>query len=115
MPVDDPKTIDIVSVNGDSGIALLIISDHLDWIDSLDHQLKLQTKLNAYLAFVESGEVFDRFPDALGKPIEIQVVFLCPPDEAGMSFLARAEEVIVSAGFSFSYQIGLKGAATAIN
>jgi hypothetical protein len=114
MAVDDSKTIDFVSVNGDSGIALLVISDHLDWIDTVDHQLKLQSKLNAYLVFVESGELVERFPDATGKPVEMRVVFLCQPDAEGGQFLARAKETIERAGFAFSYQVGLKGIATSI-
>ncbi len=114
MAVDDHKTIDLASVIGDSGTVLLVVSDHLDWSDTLDHQEKLQSKLNAYLAFVESGEIFDRFPDAVGKPVEMRVVLLCPPDLEGEQFLARAKEVIESVGFAFSYQVGLKGIATAI-
>ena len=114
MAVDDPKTIDFVSVTGDSGTTLLVVSDHLDWMDTLGHQEKLQAKLNAYLAFVESGEIFEKFPDAVGKPVEMRVIFLCPPDGAGAQFLGRAKDAIETAGFALSYQVGLNGIATAI-
>ena len=108
MSVEDPKTIDIVSVGSAPNTALLIVSDHLEWTESLEHELALQEKLNAYLRFVESGELYDRFPKATGNRIEFRVVFLHEPDEKGKAFLGRVEMAIQNAGFHFSFQVGLK-------
>lgn len=43
------------------------ISDHLDWDDELEHIHALQEKINAYLRFVESGEILGKYPQAAGK------------------------------------------------
>ena len=109
MAIDNSKTIDFISLDGKLNTALLVISDHLDWSNSLEHQYVLEEKLNAYLAFVESGEIFERFPKALGKGIEMQIVFLHEPDAPGFRFLTKAQAIIETAGFSFSYKVGIEG------
>ena len=102
MPVDNLETIDIVSTAED-GSTVLIISDHLDWRDG-DHLLTLQKKLNLYLRFIESGELFQRYPGAQGKKVGIEVVMLCEPDETAVEFLKRAGAIIEGAGFRFGYR-----------
>jgi len=51
MAVDEPGVVDIVSVDP-SGCFVLTVSDHLDWSDTIAHQIVLQEKLNRYLAFI---------------------------------------------------------------
>lgn len=103
MPVDEPNTIDIVAqaANGDVS---LVVSDHLDWGDSLEHQRILQAKLNAYLRFVESGEVFDKFPNARDKPISIEIVFFEKPDRDGRIFLTLWEQTFREAGLPLTHR-----------
>ena len=105
MAVDDRGLIDIMSFDKDNGQVVLTISDHLDWSDSLNHQLVLQEKFNSYLAFVESGELHERYPDATDRTIVFRVVFRYKPDKEGRIFLDRARRVIESAGFKFHYEL----------
>ncbi|HPT25793.1 MAG TPA: hypothetical protein PLZ95_05185, partial [Bryobacteraceae bacterium] len=83
----------------------LSISDHLDWTDSLAHQLVLQEKINRYLAFIESGEILEHQSDAAERRICIHVVLKYEPDPSGLAFLGRAANVLNSAGFGFSYRV----------
>lgn len=105
MSVDEPKIIDFVGVDKDSGAVVLTISDHLDWADSQEHQVVLQNKINAYLAFVESGELLERYADAKGRPVIFQVVFKLRPDTSGLQFLTKAKHAVESAGFTFRYEV----------
>ena|ERR1700728_394283 len=107
MSVQEPNTVDFVSLGSEPNTALLVVSDQLDWNRSLDHQMALQEKLNAYLAFIESRELYRRFPKADGKRVEIRVILQYAPDASGEQFLRKVEEFISRAGFSFSYQVGL--------
>ncbi len=100
MAVDDPGMVDIMSIDP-SGAIILTISDHLDWTDSTAHQLKLQEKVNRYLAFVESDEILEQHPDAGNRRIVISVVNRFEPDAAGREFLGRARVVIEKAGLGF--------------
>ena len=104
MSVEQLDVIDLISTDA-SGCVVLTVSDHLDWSDSAQHQSILQEKLNKYLAFVESGEILERYPDAKGRPVAFRVVFKFRPDRQGLGFLARARDVIESAGFSLRHEI----------
>jgi hypothetical protein len=105
VSVDQTGVVDVISVDHKTGQVVLAVSDHLDWSDSTEHQELLQKKFNAYLAFVESGEILDRYPDARDRPVLFRVVFKFKPDQEGKSFLARAKEVIESAGFQLQYEV----------
>jgi hypothetical protein len=105
MSVEQTDVVDILSIDRETGHVVLTISDHLDWSDSAGHQAILQKKLNTYLAFVESGEILEQYPKAKNRPVAFNVVFGVPPDESGWAFVARAREVIESAGFTLREEV----------
>jgi hypothetical protein len=60
VSVEQTDEVDIVGIDRETGHVVLTVSDHLDWSDSVGHQIiLLQKKLNRYLTFVESGEILD--------------------------------------------------------
>ncbi|HLZ51994.1 MAG TPA: DUF6572 domain-containing protein [Candidatus Acidoferrum sp.] len=105
MSVEQENIIDIVSLDKKTGDIILTISDHLDWSDSTKHQSFLQAKLNKYLAFVESGEILEHYPDAKGRRAVFNVVFKFKPDLEGRKFLSRARKIIETAGFGLREQL----------
>jgi Family of unknown function (DUF6572) len=105
MSIEETDVVDIISINRMTGHVVLTISDHLEWFDSVAHQLLLQSKLNRYLAFVESGEILESYPDSKDRSVVFNVAFKFPPDESGRAFLAKATEVIESAGFSLRHEL----------
>ena len=105
MSVEQTDVVDILGTDRETGHVVLTISDHLDWSDSVDHQTILQKKLNKYLAFVESGEILEQYPDAKNRPVAFRVVFQVPPDESGQAFIARARAAIESAGFTLRDEV----------
>src|ERR1700675_379268 len=84
MTVEELDKIDRLAFNRQNGDVLLIISDHLDWDESEgEHLLALQGKLNTYLEFVESGQLYAKHPRAIGQRIIFYVVGKFPlSDEA---------------------------------
>ncbi len=64
MSIEQTDLVDIISIDRMTGEVILTISDHLDWSDCGAHLLLLQSKLNRYLAFVESGEILQSYPKA---------------------------------------------------
>jgi hypothetical protein len=105
MAVDETDRIDIIGIEPKTNHVVLTVSDHLDWSDTIGHQRVLQDKLNTYLAFLESGEVFESYPEAIGRRVTLRVVFKFAPDKSGSQFLARASEVIETAGFNLRYEV----------
>jgi hypothetical protein len=102
VSIDDRKIVDFVGIRSSDGRCTLTISDHLAW-DDPDHLARLQDKLSDYIAFIESGELCQKFPDTGGREIEIQVI--CqryPPEGDALPFLAQAAEKIRGAGIHFA-------------
>ncbi|AZE16761.1 hypothetical protein C4K09_2300 [Pseudomonas chlororaphis subsp. aureofaciens] len=71
MSVTDTEVIDMWGIpKWDHNKIVLGITDHLGWADKTEqgeHLLALQEKLNAYIAFIESGDIYTEIPGALGK------------------------------------------------
>ena len=109
MTIEQPNVVDIVARDGPEGTTRLIISDHLPWEG--DHLLTLQEKINTYLAYLESGEVYSRFPDAKGRDFTIEVVCLHRPSEMATVFFASARSIVENAGFKLLFGPGPDGYA----
>ncbi len=102
MSVEQRKVVDCVGIGRADGRAILTISDHLPWLPDNVHLLVLQNKINDYLAFIESGEIYESYPQARGREIEIQVMCKHPPSGDAARFLELAGETVRRAGFHFS-------------
>jgi len=105
VTVENPKVVDFVSVENDGGPVVLTISDHLNWADAPGHIGALQEKVNWYLAFIESGELSEQYPQGTGRPVRINVVLKHAPSAKGEEFLKFTEAVVTAAGFAFAYQV----------
>lgn len=105
MSVEDENVVDIIGIDEGQPAVVLTVSDHLDWSDTSQHQTLLQSKLNRYLAFVEGGELLERYPAGKGLRVKFRVVFKFKPDKAATEFLTKAKEVIEGAGFSLETEV----------
>ena len=75
MTVEDIDKIDSIGIDRKTGDVHLMISDHLDWDQNEgEHLFVLQDKLNTYLEFVESGQLYVKYPRAVGKKIIFEVM-----------------------------------------
>jgi len=106
MSIEQTDVVDFVSVDKKSGDALLTISDHLAWDQNEEeHLLLLQNKLNAYLRFIESGEVLRKFPEVDGRSVVINVVGQFPLSERASLFFEKASVAIRDAGFKLQFTL----------
>lgn len=104
MSVEQRKIVDFIGTSKTDGHVTLTISDHLPFDGDEARLIALQDKLNDYLAFIEAGEIYDKYPAANGHPIEISIHFMHLPDARGFAFLRAAEQTIREAGFSLTYR-----------
>ena len=104
MTVEDIDTVDRLTFNRKNGDVRLVISDHLDWDENEgEHLLALQGKLNTYLEFVESGQLYAKYPRAAGKKIIFYVIGKFPLSEEASKFYRLAGKAIQDAGFSLQF------------
>lgn len=90
MALDKPDVVDAVGIENNTGFVVLTIADPWDWNDERRHLLALQAKLNAYFSFIESGQIWLAYPDAVGRKVIIDVVGRFTIPQIGMDLLKRA-------------------------
>lgn len=91
MSISDSQTIDSVIHSDEHNDVVLLIADHHDWSEPQKHLLALQQKLNTYISFVESGQLFIDFPDAKNKEVSIFIACEFEPVNAALSFFEKAD------------------------
>ena len=77
--IEDAKTIDLVTINGQVGEVYLVMIATRPWGTNGDFVLQLQDKFRTYLNFVESGDLVRRFPESRGKRVVIRIDCASPP------------------------------------
>ncbi len=104
MSVDQKDKVDVISVAQD-GRVTLTISDHLPWDEENEHLLILQDKINLYLSFIESGQIFESYPKAKDANLVISIVLKYAPFGDSLVFLTRCSETVSKAGIDFEWRI----------
>ena len=103
MAVDNQSIIDFISITPENEVQLTI-SDHLDWDDE-NHFLHLQNKINSYIEFIESNQINEIYPDAIGKQIVINVALKYKPNKVARDFLHEIAHFLKANNFNFDYSV----------
>lgn len=93
MGVQNTNEVDMISLNKETGICTLTIIDSLDWRNEEEHLLLLQEKINVYLSFIESGEVYTTYKPSKGKKFEIKICFKESIPDSCILFLQQASKI----------------------
>jgi hypothetical protein len=107
MSVENIDKIDLVATRPNSLEVRLVITDHLPWSDEDGHLRLLQAKLNTYIAFVESGQVF-KMPEhevPPGSELIIVVAARYSLTTAGEAFMRQAQQVLSRVGIGFRFEL----------
>jgi hypothetical protein len=106
MSVAEAGVIDMWGIpDWDKSKIELVITDHLGWDvqDEMEHLLVLQEKINTYIAFIESGEINEAIPAAVGKAPIIRVVGKYALSQQAEAFVDRVTEVLRDADIEFEF------------
>lgn len=100
VTIEQSGIVDIIAVKGE--VAELIISDHLEWgVDDGVHMLRIQEKVNEYLAAIECGTLLRARPDLSGKRYVVEVSALHKPSSEASVFYHRLQVAMAAAGYAF--------------
>jgi hypothetical protein len=106
MTINQPNKIDFVTDDYASSDVYLTISDHMDWNENEgEHLLLLQEKINSYLTFIESGQLFSDFPKTRGKKIIISIMGKFPLSSEAQRFFDLAKNYVENAGFNLEFKL----------
>ncbi|MBC7573796.1 MAG: hypothetical protein H7244_05610 [Herminiimonas sp.] len=100
MSIDQADQIDAVTIDAARATCQLTIIDHLAWDHA--HLQALELKINHYLKFIESGEIFVQHPAAANCDFRIEVAAIYTPPPTVLAFFGQAKLVLESAGVLLS-------------
>ncbi|QJP13733.1 hypothetical protein G3545_08720 [Starkeya sp. ORNL1] len=105
MSVDDLQVIDAVATDAHDGTIMLVIFDGWDWSDEWEHLNVLQDKINAYLGFVESGQIYEEYPAAVGRKLRIDIFAMLPMPDIGIRFLEQVAAVALQLDIIIAHRV----------
>lgn len=92
---------DTVSLDHASYECRLTIFEYLPWDGALI--ATLQSRINACLQFIESGEIYVSYPQSQNRDFVIDVRCIYAPDLQALNFLGTAQHVLDEAGYTLRY------------
>jgi len=104
MTVEQFNIVDFAVVHDERKKIVLFITDHLEWEDN-EHFLILQEKLNKYLDFIESGDIWEKYEDKKDYDCAIELVVKYNFTEEAIEFLEKIREIVEELGFEFTYKV----------
>ncbi|SDI05163.1 hypothetical protein SAMN04488136_15011 [Vibrio xiamenensis] len=102
MSIEQKNKVDMITQLNDK--VVLVISDDLEWDEKNQKLLLLQDKLNAYLSFIESGQLSDKYPNLDNNRIQIRLISKYAPNAEAEKFLSIASQSVKQAGFELALQ-----------
>jgi len=107
MSVLETDLVDYIYLDDDSDTCVLVVCDPLTW-RPLEHQRHidaLREKLNAQIAFVETGQIRAVWPQYDGGPVRVEVVARCPLTRGAGEFYYLARDVMEKANMDLRFQL----------
>jgi hypothetical protein len=107
VSVLETDLIDYIYLDDENETPVLVISDPLTWRPPEDqrHLDALREKLNAQIAFIETGQFKAVWPQFDGRIVRVEVVARCPLTEAANRFYALARQVMTDANIDLRFQL----------
>jgi hypothetical protein len=107
MSIDQANVVDLIATSPDDRKVILLISDHLEWTgdhkSDMEHMYQLQQKVNTYLEFLESGDIYRKYPTAAGKSISIRISAKYPMNKEGAEFFEKVRSIVVKYGYDMEF------------
>lgn len=103
MGIDNANAVDALGIDPDTGHALLVISDDMDWSDPVAHINALQAKIGAYIGFVNTGQLEVALPESAGRTRKMAVIQQFEPPLQMVPILNQLGEQLEAFDIEFGY------------
>jgi len=103
--INHPNTVDLVMHAPGEDVWRLVLIEAGTWDGSQAQLLKLQQKLNTYVAFAVDGGLEERYPESAGKRVIIRLDLYAPPDARTTGVLDKLGKAIEAEGLGFEVHV----------
>lgn len=108
MSIDQSNVVDSIGFDPINDTVQLILTDHLGWAgnDRMDneHMYLLQEKINSYLRFIESGEIYTAYPRSRGREVIIRVVAMNALSTKAKGFFDQIQKTLLTSGYRITFE-----------
>lgn len=108
MSLLNTNVVDFISIDT-TGNVVLTVADECGWDERNEHLLALQNKINRYLDFIESGDIYQQYAHVEGRKIIVRLAFKYEPNETAIQFLRSIDEILKVAELRFQYKVSHPG------
>lgn len=103
MSLKETDKVDAIGINKENNVVLSILDD-APWEDLKHHLKLLEDKLNSYISFIECGQLYTAYPDAMDRLPMIQLFTVHKIPGEGKEFLEKAAAIIDKKGILFKLE-----------
>lgn len=90
MTVENPDSIDQITVSDDGSSYTLVMVETRPFDGTEAQHDQIMEKINLYLEVVQTGQLLEQFPDMRGKEVKVRLVCMDEPDHPRLVELLRA-------------------------
>ncbi len=107
MSVLETDIVDYIYLDDDEETPVLVVSDPLSWRGPGEaaHLDALREKLNAQIAFVETGQIKGVWPCYDGGRVKVEVVARCALNPTASEFYVQASRVMTQANMDLHFRL----------
>lgn len=87
MSILETNQIDAMGISKEGKGLRLMLADHLDWANEVEHLTLLQEKINSYIGFIESKQYLESYPNIAFEYFIIDVMFKYEATENCLKFI----------------------------
>lgn len=103
--VEHPQVIDLVTHDPSTDEYALIMVEQRPWNSCPEQPRQLVEKICNYLRFVTSGQFFDLYPQASGRPLRFQLDCFSPPAGQITAVIEETSDKLTGHGVRFIVNI----------
>jgi hypothetical protein len=107
--VENPKVVDLISRDADSGAVVLAMLERRPWGAAPDQIKQIQDKFNSYLAYVVAGHLEREYPQYAGAPVVFRLECAQPPGRQESAFLDAVTNFAESENICFVVEVANAG------
>ena len=96
--VENPKIMDLITVDPESGKVVLVMFERRAWGASPQQLGQIEEKINRYLGYALDGFLVEHYPQHQGKAVQIRIDCAEAPHGVAHSFLDAAKRAAAAHG-----------------
>ncbi|WP_018657420.1 DUF6572 domain-containing protein [Actinomadura flavalba] len=106
MTVENPDSIDQITVNNEKSVYTLDMVETRPFTDSEAQREQIAEKINLYLEVIQTGQLYEQFPDIRGKELRVRLVCTDEPaDDRLVQLLTAGTGLFAKHGVDFAVEV----------